>query len=121
MAQNLTAITSMLPKILASTQLAGTTGTAVYTVPTASSAIIKHGVVCNVGAAAVNVTVSIVPASGTFDGTHSVVYLYSLASHDSLPLGEYLAGANLGPGDAIYIQSSVAASLDVTVTGVESA
>ncbi len=120
MPQNLTAITSMLPKVLYSGQLAGTAGVAVYTVPASTSAIIKHGTMCNVGGASVNVSLSIVPSGGSFDGTHLLIYQFPLASHDSLPLSEYLDGANLGPGDAIYVQASVAASVDVVVTGVES-
>lgn len=120
MAQNLIGVTSMLPKVLCSTQLSATTATTVYTAPAGSSAIVKHGVACNTSAAPVNVTLSIVPSGGTVDGTHRVISAFPLAAGDSLPLGPYIGGANLGPGDFISAQASVANVLDIVLTGVES-
>ncbi len=120
MPQNLLGITSMLPKVLCSMQLSATTATTVYTVPAGSSAIVKHGVACNTGTASCNVTVSVVPSGGTADATHRVLSAFPLGAGDSLSLADYLGEANLGPGDFISAQASIAAVLDVILTGVES-
>lgn len=109
------------PKILCSTQLAGTGAATVYTVPALRATVVKHGVVCNTGGVIVNVTLSIVPSGGTADGTHRVLSAVPVAAGDSFPLGPYIAGACLGPGDFISAQASVAAVLDIVITGIESA
>jgi hypothetical protein len=65
-----------------------------------------------------SVFLSIVKAGGTIgDGTHRVIHNYSLAGNDTLPLHDYIAGAMLGPGDAISAYSSMAGAVDLIVTG----
>lgn len=201
MTQNLIGVTTMQPQALASTQLASTTPTAVYTVPASTSAIIKQGLLANIsgqvivlsaalstggaitalpinplpygllsgssitlldglnmqtwvttadalaGATSlavasqtpnfaypagpgqtviqsvngqtVQVSVHHVPNGGTLNGSH-LVLSYPLAPGDTLSLTSFLAGMNLGPGDAIYVGASVANAINVSITGVVS-
>lgn len=115
---NLAAVQTMVPTNLASQQLSVTTAVAVYTVPASTSAIVKGVVICNTGAVA-NITVALVPSGGSNDGTHALVNLYALQPNDSLTLlPEDLAGGYMGAGDVLYITSSVASAVDVTVTGL---
>lgn len=116
---NLLTASTLKPKVLASMQLADTSGHSVYSPPNGSSAIVKHGTLCNIGGATVNATVAVVPAGGIFDGTHRVMSAVPIAAGDSFPLKDYLGGACLGPGDAVYVQASVANVLDVILTGTE--
>lgn len=111
--------TNLVGKLLCSTQV-GNTETTVYTVPANTYVKVSHGVLTNVSAAAVTVSVALVPSGGTADGTHRIVYQYSLAAGDSLSLADYLAGAMLGPGDFISVLASAASAVDVVITGAVS-
>lgn len=68
----------------------------------------------------VQVTLSVVPSGGSADGTHAFLWAYPLNPGDTLSLLDYLVGANLGPGDSIHAQCSVASAVDITITGLES-
>lgn len=119
MSQNLLQANALNPKVLCSVQLADTSAAAVYTAPGGGAAIIRHGTLCNVSGGSVTATVAIVPSGGTYDGSHRVLSTVPIAAGDTLPLRDFLAGACLGPGDAVYAQSSVGAALDVVLTGTE--
>jgi hypothetical protein len=110
---------NLIGKILCSTQV-GNAETTVYTVPANTHVKVSHGVITNVSAAAVSVSVALVPSGGAADGTHRIIYQYSLAAGDSLSLDDYLANAMLGPGDFISVLASAAAAIDVVITGAVS-
>lgn len=119
MTQNLMQATSLLPKVLSSQQLPDTNQHPVYTCPANTAAILKHGTLCNVSGGSVTVTVAIVPNGGTYDGTHRILSALPLAAGDTFSLRDYVAGACLGPGDAVYVQAGTANAIDVTLTGTE--
>lgn len=119
MSTNLLAATTVTPKVLASTRIGATSATTVYTVPASTTAKIAQGSICNSSASAVNVSLSIVPAGGSVDGTHLVVSTYSLAAGDTLPLLGYIGGAMLGPSDFVSVTVSTINVIVVVLTGVE--
>jgi hypothetical protein len=108
---------SISPQVLVSQQL-GATEAAIYTAAAGQSVKVAHGALCNTTATAVIVYLSVIKAGGTLgDGTHRVISGYSLAANDTLSLKDYLAGAMLGPGDAIAAYASATAAVDLVVTG----
>ncbi len=117
--------TTLAGKILASGQLVPTTETAIYTVPTASAIKVASISICNVTASAVTVSVSVVPSGGTIgDGTHKVLYNYSIAAGDTISHQDVLSallGAFLDAGAAITITAGTASAVDYVLTGAVSA
>lgn len=107
-------------KTLASTRLATTASTAVYTVAADSCCKITSGVITNTSTTAtVAVTLSVVPNGNTDDGTHTIVPAYNLPPGEALPLGPFLAEAQLGVGDFVAVTASVGAVITVHLSGVE--
>ena len=107
-----------VPGVLVSQQI-GTSEAAVYTAAANVHAVeVAHGTLCNTTSSAVTVYLSLVKAGGVpGDGTHRVISGYSLAANDTLALKDYLAGAVLGPGDAIAAYAGTAAAVDLVITG----
>jgi hypothetical protein len=114
---NLTSITSVIPKVLASAQIASGDNT-VYTVGASKAAKLAKLVVANVSASAVVVSVSIVPSGGTVDGTHKIMSASSLAAGDSTVITE-AENIWLGAGDFISVNASAATSVNVLASGLE--
>lgn len=106
-------------KILASGQVAGTSATTVYTVPASSAVKVASAVLCNVTAAAVTVTVAVVPSGQSLDGTRTVVSAYSLPAGDSTTLAE-LVGALLDAGAFVSITASAVTAINYLFTGAVS-
>ena len=117
MSQNLIAATSLSPQVIASTQLATTSETTVYTCPAASAAVVATAWVCNTTGSAVTVSVSVVKSGGTAGATNRIVAGYSLAANDTLSLNPYLGGAMLGPGDFISVLAGTGAAVNFGATG----
>lgn len=111
---------NLIGKILCATQVPTAAETTVYTVPASTYVKVAHGVLTNVSASAVTVSVSLVPSGGTADGTHRIVSQFSLPAGDSLPLKDYIAGAMLGPGDFISVSPSAVNAIDVVISGAVS-
>lgn len=118
---NLLAAATITPKVLCSTQVAGTSATTVYTTPSSTTTKIMQGTMCNTSGSSVNVSLSIIPSGGSSDGTHKVISTYALAAGDTLSLTPYIGGAMLAAGDFISVICSTGAVIDVVLTGVESA
>lgn len=114
------ALTEMKGQILYSGQLANTTATSVYTVAGGKTAKIATAVICNTGTVATTVTVSLLKAGDTADGTHRVISGYSLAPGGTLGLNDVLGGALLGEGEAVNVQAGLGAVIDVLLTGAVS-
>lgn len=114
---NLNAITSVIPKILASAQLASGDNT-VYTVGASKAAKLAKLVLSNVSASAVTVSASIIPSGGTVDGTHKIVSAYSLLAGDSTVITE-IENVWIGAGDYISVNASAATSINVFASGLE--
>jgi hypothetical protein len=118
---NVLALASLTQALLASQQVGSTNETAIYTVPANKAVKLAQGSLCNTTSAPVTVSLSLVPSGGTADGTHRVIASYSLAAYDTLPLGDYLGGHMLGPGDFISVQASAATAVTVVISGAVSA
>lgn len=106
-------------RLLASVQVSATGDTTVYTAPAGKSVEVRHGTLCNVSGSAVTISLALIPFAGAADGTHRVVSNYPLAAGDTLPLRDYLNGAQLGPGDYVSINCATGAAVDVVLSGVE--
>lgn len=118
MAANRLSQTSSLNKSLVNSY-APTTAAAAYTVPASSSADVFHGSVCNTSSGTAKLTLSILRSGDTFDGSHRVLSSYPVLPGDSLVLSDFLRGACLGAGDAIWWQADTANALAVVITGQE--
>lgn len=114
---NLTAITTVTPKVLASSQLASGEST-VYTVGASKAAKIAKFVLTNTSASAVTVSASVVPSGGTVDGTHRVVSAYPLTAGDTIVVSE-VDGVWLGQGDFLSVNASAGTAVDILVSGLE--
>lgn len=113
-------VASMVRRILASGQLAATTATTIYTVPTTSEAKIGSFSLTNVTGTAVVVTVAVVPSGGTLDGTRTVVSTYSLAANDTISHKDVLSafdGVILETGALISITAGTAGSVNYLLSG----
>jgi hypothetical protein len=113
---NIIVAASVSPQIIRSAYLPITTEAAQYTVPADTSVKIATASVTNVTGGSVNVTLSLVPAGGSLDGTHRVLNTFSLPANDTLDL-TWLRGAMLGPGDFIGGLAGTANAIVLTVTG----
>lgn len=106
-------------RILASSQVAAaSTDTTVYTVPAGSAVKIASASLYNGSASTVTVSVSVVPAGGTVDGTHRVLKA-TLVADDSTKLTE-IEGAMLDTGAFISLNASAATSINYLLTGAVS-
>lgn len=90
--------------------------TTVYTVPSNKAAKILKGVIANTSAAAVTVSVSVVPSGGTAGSANRVLTGFSLAAGDSTVLTE-LEGIELGQNDFISVNASAGSAIAVTLSG----
>ncbi len=117
--------TSLLGRVLVSTQVTATTETAVYTVPANSAVKVASASIANVTGATVTVSVAVVGPGGTMgDGTHKVLYQYPLAAGDTISHKDVLSaldGAFLDAGAIIAVTASTANAVDVVLTGAVSA
>lgn len=114
---NLNSITTVIPKVLASAQLASGDNT-VYTVAASKAAKLAKLVLTNTSGSAVTVSASLVPSGGTVDGTHKIVSAYSLAAGDSTVITE-VENVWIGAGDFISVNTSAATSINVFASGLE--
>lgn len=114
------ALTAMVGQILYSGQVATTSATTLYTVPSGKTVKITSGTICNASASSVNVSLSVLKSGDTVDGTHLVLSTYPLAAGDTLPLKDYLGGALLAEAEAISVTVSTGAVIDVVLTGAVS-
>lgn len=113
---DLTAPTHAYPSVLVSTELT-TSEVAVYTPSGSQATKIEKGVICNISAAIVNVSIGVVPVGGTAGAAHHVLHNYPLPSGASFPLDDYLKGLWLGPGDFISAIAAVGADVVLTISG----
>jgi len=113
---NLKTIATVTPGILDSRQLANGANT-IYTVPADKAVKLAALIVANVTAVPVTVTVSVVPSGGAVDGTHVIVSAATIVANDTLNIDE-VDGVWLGAGDKVAINSSAAASVDSTLSGL---
>ena len=102
-------------KVLGQSNPAATTATSLYTVPSATSAVVSTLTVCNQGASSATFRVAVRPAGATLAATHYVVFDSSLTANDSAFL---TLGITLAATDVVTVQAS-SASLSFSLFGSE--
>lgn len=90
-------------KVLGQAAPSATTGTALYTVPSATETVISTITVCNRGASAGTIRLYIRPNDETLANKHYIVYDASVASKDTLFL---TVGATMDATDVLYCYAS---------------
>ncbi|HET6916482.1 MAG TPA: hypothetical protein VFH56_10385 [Acidimicrobiales bacterium] len=114
---NLNSITNVTPGILGSAQLASGDNT-LFTVAAGKAAKLSPLILVNTSAtASVAVSVSVIPAGGSVDGTHKVISGYTMQPGETVTVDE-LQGMWLGDGDKVSVNAATAAVVDATLTGL---
>jgi len=102
-------------KQLAQVALAGTSAV-LYTVPSATSTIVKNIVLCNTNSVAVPVTLNLVPSAGSPAVANTIVSALSLAPGETKVI--YLSTV-IPTGATIRGFAGTAAVVSATISGVE--
>jgi glucose-6-phosphate dehydrogenase assembly protein OpcA len=102
-------------KVLGQSAPAATTATALYTVPSATEAIISTIVVANRAAAAKSYRIAIRPNGATLADQHYLAYDVAIAANDSTAL---TLGITVDAADVVEVYAS-AADLSFTAFGSE--
>lgn len=84
-------------KVLGQSNPSATTATALYTVPSATSAILSTVTVCNQAATSASFRIAVRPAGATLAAQHYVAYDIAIAANDTtcLTLGITLAATDV--------------------------
>lgn len=90
-------------KVLGQSAPSATTGTALYTVPSATTTVISTITVCNRGASSGTVRLYIRPNDETLANKHYLVYDAAVAPKDTLFL---TVGATMDATDVLYCYAS---------------
>lgn len=103
------------PIKMAQSNVASTTETTVYTVPGATSAIVKEIVISNITNAAATLSISIVPSAGAAGDTNRILKDLSFPANSisTLDIMQVMA-----TGDFISIKQGTASAICCTVSGV---
>lgn len=104
-----------VPKRLSQSQ-PGTSYATAYTVPGATSCIVKELVVCNTTANAIALDVSLVASGGTAGVTNNIISTASIAGFSMVI---YTLAQVLATGGFISMKAGTATALTVTISGVE--
>jgi glucose-6-phosphate dehydrogenase assembly protein OpcA len=102
-------------KVLGQSNPSATTATTLYTVPSATSAVVSTIVICNQAASAATYRIAVRPAGATLAAVHYVAYDISVGASDSTAL---TLGITLATTDVITIYASTT-TLSFTAFGSE--
>ena len=102
-------------KVLGQSNPSATTNTTLYTVPSATSAVVSSIVICNQTASAATYRIAVRPAGASVASQHWIVYGATVAASDSTVL---TIGATLATTDVITVYASTA-NLSFTAFGSE--
>lgn len=102
-------------KVLGQSNPSATTATTLYTVPSATQAVISTIVVCNQAATSATFRIAVRPAGATLAAQHYVAYDVSVGANDSTAL---TLGITLGATDVVTIYGS-SATLSFNAYGSE--
>jgi nicotinamide mononucleotide (NMN) deamidase PncC len=103
------------PKQLAQVQPTTSYATA-YTVPGATSCIVKEIVVCNTTGSAVVLDVSFVASGGTAGVANNVIAQHQIGAYSTV---SYTYAQVMATGGFISIKAGTGAALTITISGVE--
>lgn len=102
-------------KVLGQSAPSATTDTTLYTVPSATEAVVSTVVVCNRSASARTYRIAIRPAGASIANQHYLAYDVAIAANDSTAL---TLGITLAATDVITVRASTA-DLSFTAFGSE--
>ena len=102
-------------KVLGQSNPSATTATTLYTVPSATSAVVSTIVICNQDSAGATYRIAIRPAGATLAAEHYVAYDITVGGSDSTAL---TLGVTLATTDIITVYGSTA-TLSFTAFGSE--
>jgi hypothetical protein len=103
-------------KVLGQVKPGDTNLTTLYTVPSATSAVVSTLVVCNLAAAAKSFRIAVRPAGASIDDKHFLAYDVVIAANDSTCL---TLGLTLAATDVLSVRSSAANDLSFNAFGSE--
>ena len=103
-------------KVLGQSVPANTNATDVYTVPSATSAVVSTIVVANITSTNYTYRIAVRPAGASIANQHYLAYDVTCAANDSVTL---TLGITLAATDVITVRSSNATSLVFNVFGCE--
>lgn len=103
-------------KVLGQVKPADTNLTTLYTVPSATSAVISTLIVCNRAATSKSFRIAVQPAGATIDDKHYLAYDVVIAANDSTCL---TLGLTLATTDVVSVRSSAADDLSFNAFGSE--
>ena len=92
-------------KVLAQSTPSATTATTLYTVPSATSAVVSTITVCNRGTAAASYRIAVRPAGATLANEDYLAYDVAIAANDTTAL---TLGITLATTDVITVYASTA-------------
>ena len=92
-------------KVLAQSTPSATTATTLYTVPSATSAVISTITVCNRGTSAASYRIAVRPAGNTLANQHYLAYDVAIAANDTTAL---TLGITLATTDVVTVYASTA-------------
>jgi len=102
-------------KVLGQSAPSATTNTDVYTVPSATSAVVSTITVCNRSAVAVTYRIAIRPAGASIANQHYIAYDVTLTASDTTAL---TLGISLATTDVVTVYASTA-NLTFNIFGSE--
>ena len=102
-------------KVLGQSAPSATTDTTLYTVPSATDAVVSTIVVCNRSASARTYRIAVRPAGATIANQHYLAYDVAIAANDSTAL---TLGITLDANDIVTVRASTA-DLSFTAFGSE--
>jgi hypothetical protein len=102
-------------KVLAQVAPSASSATTLYTVPSATKAIISTLMICNRGNASATFRVAVRPGGASLSNEHYIAYDVTISANDSIPL---TLGITLGAADVITVYASTA-NFSFSVFGAE--
>jgi hypothetical protein len=92
-------------KVLAQSNPSATTATTLYTVPSATSAVVSTITICNQAASAGSYRIAVRPAGASLAAQHYVAYDVAIAANDTTAL---TLGVTLATTDVVTVYASSA-------------
>ena len=102
-------------KVLAQSNPSATTATTLYTVPSATSAVVSTITICNQAASAGTYRIAVRPAGASLAAQHYVAYDIAIAANDTTAL---TLGVTLAATDVVTVYAS-SASMSFAAFGSE--
>lgn len=104
------------PKRLAGPAFLTTSAAVVYTVPAATTGVVKQIIFNNTGSSGTSVTAHVVPNAGSASTGNQIITLLPIGANSQLI---WSADIPLAPGETVQLLAANASTVTATVTGIE--